>query len=317
MVLLALALVHVTAPSAALAAEPKLIAATKILLNPKLETPFPIQIENSEQLPKNCFLRIRGNLSDLNLSQGHRVSENAWAVPLRAVAQLRIMAEKELSGPRDLQVVLVALEGQEFRTYARQLVTIYGDIPRTKRSARLEGKVNLAGVSPPLKSSSEQPITSIEKAPAQKTAKRAPQPTPPLATPSVPSAPPTARQPPTQPPVPAKPPTLSSGPKPVPRRAALSPAQRVRAQRLVQRGDSFLAAGSIELARSFFQRAAEMGLADAAMAMGSTYDRYELERLRVFGLEPDAAAARKWYQLALDLGARGADARLRRLRTLR
>jgi TPR repeat protein len=81
----------------------------------------------------------------------------------------------------------------------------------------------------------------------------------------------------------------------------------------VERGDELLSQGGIAQARLLYQRAAEMGLAQGAMALAATYDAAELDRLGVRGLQPDPAAARQWYERARQLGATDAAQRLRRL----
>jgi hypothetical protein len=93
----------------------------------------------------------------------------------------------------------------------------------------------------------------------------------------------------------------------------MAPAERERAMRLVKKGDEQLADGGIAQARLLYERAAEAGLAEGAMALASTYDTAELGRLGVRGLQPDAAAARRWYERAQQLGAAEAAQRLRRL----
>ena len=54
-------------------------------------------------------------------------------------------------------------------------------------------------------------------------------------------------------------------------------------------------------------------LAQGAMSMAATYDAVELGRLGVRGLQPDRAAAMRWYERARQLGAAEAEQRLRRL----
>lgn len=93
----------------------------------------------------------------------------------------------------------------------------------------------------------------------------------------------------------------------------LTPEQRERALRLVKRGDEQLAEGGIAQARLLYERAAEAGLAQGAMSMAATYDAAELGRLGVRGLQPDRAAAMRWYERARQLGAADAEQRLRRL----
>jgi hypothetical protein len=95
--------------------------------------------------------------------------------------------------------------------------------------------------------------------------------------------------------------------------AKLTPEQRERALRLVKRGDEQLAEGGIAQARLLYERAAEAGLAQAAMALAATYDAAELSRLGVRGLQPDRALALRWYERARQMGAVDAEQRLRRL----
>jgi TPR repeat protein len=93
----------------------------------------------------------------------------------------------------------------------------------------------------------------------------------------------------------------------------MSAEERERAMRLLKRGDEQLAEGGVAQARLFYERAAEAGLAQGAMALASTYDPDELGRLKVLGLQPDRAAAARWYERARQLGAVEAAQRLQRL----
>jgi TPR repeat protein len=93
----------------------------------------------------------------------------------------------------------------------------------------------------------------------------------------------------------------------------LEPAERERALRLLKKGDEQLAEGGIAQARLLYERAAEIGLALGAMALATTYDPAELNRLGVQGLQPDRATATKWYERARQLGSTEATQRLQRL----
>ena len=81
---------------------------------------------------------------------------------------------------------------------------------------------------------------------------------------------------------------------------------------LLSRGNDQLQHGNVAAARLYYQRAADAGLAQAALALASTYDPEELVRLRVVGLQPDRELARRWYDRAKELGAPEADRRLER-----
>lgn len=98
-----------------------------------------------------------------------------------------------------------------------------------------------------------------------------------------------------------------------PRPSELSAEEKARTERLVAQGEKFLADGKVAAARQFFQRAADAGLAAAAIRMAATYDPAELARLQVQGVVPDRNEARKWYERARELGAPEAEERLARL----
>ena len=102
-------------------------------------------------------------------------------------------------------------------------------------------------------------------------------------------------------------------PPPVPVTRPSHPEERERGLRLMKRGDEQLADGNVAAARLFYERAADAGLAQGAMALAATYDSVELAKLHVRGIPPDVKQARRWYERAKQLGASDADARLARL----
>jgi hypothetical protein len=94
---------------------------------------------------------------------------------------------------------------------------------------------------------------------------------------------------------------------------ALLPEDRERALKLKQKGDEQMAQGLVAPARLLYERAADLGLAQAAMALGATYDAAELTSPNLRGISPDTKEAKRWYERAHQLGAGDADQRLRRL----
>jgi hypothetical protein len=79
---------------------------------------------------------------------------------------------------------------------------------------------------------------------------------------------------------------------------------------LMKQGEQFIAAGDFVTARMAFQRAAEAGDANAAVAVGATYDPTSLAKLGAVGIGADVAKARSWYQKAEKLGSPDARRRL-------
>lgn len=86
-----------------------------------------------------------------------------------------------------------------------------------------------------------------------------------------------------------------------------------QALRFITRGNDQLLEGDVSAARLFFQRAIDAGLPEGALAMASSYDQVELDRLGVKGLTGDRNTARHWYEQARRMGASEAEERLRRL----
>jgi hypothetical protein len=82
---------------------------------------------------------------------------------------------------------------------------------------------------------------------------------------------------------------------------------------LIKRGHDFLENGDLVSARLILQRAVEAGSADAALALGATFDPLVIRRLGVIGIEPDIARARQWYQRAAELGSTAASQQLTKL----
>lgn len=102
---------------------------------------------------------------------------------------------------------------------------------------------------------------------------------------------------------------LLRGPAPLPQ----SSDERERAVGLHAKGVEQMERGNVVAARKFFERAAEAGLAQSAVALASTYDPDELAKIKVIGLQPNIEEARRWYERARELGAAEAAERLRRL----
>jgi len=126
-----------------------------------------------------------------------------------------------------------------------------------------------------------------------------------------PSAAPVASSPPA--PLLASPQVGSAALASPPQAAAPNHADRERALSLYGKGQELLQRGDVDAARKFFERAADLGLAQGAMALATSYDPNELAKLKVVGLQGNAAAARKWYDRAAELGAAEAGERLHRL----
>ena len=110
-------------------------------------------------------------------------------------------------------------------------------------------------------------------------------------------------------PVPARIPTLPVRPAQADSsdQWALEPGE---VERLVKRGEAYLAQGDIAAARLILRRAAEARDPRAAFSLAATYDPAVLRKLPVVGFRPDVAQARAWYAKAAEYGSADATQRL-------
>jgi len=82
---------------------------------------------------------------------------------------------------------------------------------------------------------------------------------------------------------------------------------------LMRRGQDYMRTGDLAAARLVLRRAASAADAQAALALGATFDPLVLEELGVLGVRPDPVQARAWYERAAQLGSPEARRRLARL----
>ncbi len=252
------------------------------------EASLGITVGPADALPRNSYLRIRGLPPSVALSQGHSIAPGSWAVPLSALPGLKLMVPTGVFGRSDVAVVLMSVDGA-IQAEARAVLVA---TPKVAASAAPPPPVARATTTSDLRAgiaSSAEAAPMVPPAPVA--AMRSPIAVAPVA--SIPMAP-----------APAAPTPVAPGP---------SPEERQRLMRLVQKGDSELTDGGIAGARLMYQRAADAGLAQGALALGGTYDPVELARARVVGFKPDPVQAKRWYERARDLGSPEAAERLKRL----
>jgi len=95
--------------------------------------------------------------------------------------------------------------------------------------------------------------------------------------------------------------------------ATAAPGDRDEVAALLTRARTYLSAGDVAAARLVLRRAAERDDAQAALALGGTYDPAVLKRLGIINFHSDPAQARDWYRRAAELGSADASLRLEQL----
>jgi hypothetical protein len=112
-----------------------------------------------------------------------------------------------------------------------------------------------------------------------------------------------------------QPPSSAVAKQPFPKQPAAMDDNEISA--LIKRGNNLLKEGDFAAARLLFERAANAGSAEAALALGSTYDPLAIKRLGAIAVKPDIESARKWYQIAADRGSAAATLQLANLQSSR
>jgi hypothetical protein len=93
----------------------------------------------------------------------------------------------------------------------------------------------------------------------------------------------------------------------------LRPDDATRIEELIAHGRKMIEVGYFAGARGYFKRAAEAGSAEAAIALGDTYDPDFIAEIDARGIPADLAEARSWYERAKILGSPVADERIAEL----
>ncbi len=299
--------------------EAELTAPSVLVAAPASEVVLGVRIADGGTAPANSFVRIRGLPPTAALTDGHAIAPGAWAVPISALNGLKVILPAGLSGKRDIPIALVTADGRVVHETKFALVIgaaglIAPEAGPPQATAMPPPPAQSPVLEPPAPAAPPPPQLIAPPVPVERPAPPPPQVAAPVPVPLPPqtAAPPKPAQPAsTEPSAPAAvQPPATARPKSPP---APNPEAAKRAQTYVSRGQTHLKDGDIASARLFLQRAAEDGLAEAALVMGGTFDPNEIAKMRAVSIKPDLAEARRWYERAAELGSGEAIDRLKRL----
>ena len=267
-------------------AEPlRISVSATIVARPGSQASLEIGIVPPGALPTKSFVSLRGLPEAVSLTDGHAIGVGAWTVPVTALGVLKANIPANISGRSEIVIRLISMEGALLATGTTALVIepagtvspveqTRPEPPPATVTTLLPPSAPLTGA-PPEEAKADLPLGGSTL----------------VAPPAEPAREGEARPP-------------SPGP---------SLEERRLAERLVAQGERYLAQADVVSARLLFRRAAEAGLAMAAVRLGATYDPAELSRLGTEGVAADEAEARTWYERARAMGAPEAEDRLARL----
>jgi hypothetical protein len=237
----------------------------------------PLALAISVQSPKpseQTLVSISSVPEGFRLSVGVDAGSGTWLLPPKRLAGLAVTAPQDRVGTYRFEAQL--LDGNA-RTPLSEKTAFDVNVTAGDANPQAVAAAPQAAPAPNL------PEASAQSGPQTNTA---------VALAQVPPAPGSI-----QPPVTTAPATASLG-------AASLPASAINeAEDLIREGNKRMREGDIMQARALYARAVVNGDADAALAMGRSYDPIYFERLETKNAEPDAAKAFDWYRQAMDRGA--------------
>lgn len=242
-------------------------------------SPMSILIKPETAAPQRAMLLIRGLPNTVALTEGRLFASGVWSVRLSDLPNLKVVAPASVE-TSNVTFSLVTLEGAVLAEKSA-ILSIATPMPQ---QALIIARDPTATAPPTSAEPSPRPENTARVNNGTEAVAAIAVNTPPAGTGAI---------------RPAKPLTFEEGEK---------------IQVFMQKGEENMVSGNINLARLFYRKSAEAGWAPGALALAATYDAEELARIDIVGgIQPDPALAKRWYEVARDLGSATAQQKLQRL----
>ena len=268
--------------------------------------PFFVEIDPRQLVPPDSVLSIHGLPPAASLSEGHRVSADEWVVPIVGLSNLEIHVTAGVLQRSDLTLTLIRADGG-LLAKAHTVLSIVEPIGTSTtvtavKNTKAEEEREAAEAAKKAEEARRlAEAKAAEDARRAEAARKAAEAKRQVSQPSVSESPPGASVKP-EPKLAAIPDRSTAAAEGTASAAPLS-GDRERLAKMITRGERELEAGNVSIARQFFLRAAEGGLARGALLLAWTYDKDEFAKLRIQGVTPNRELADKWYKRARELEA--------------
>lgn len=276
----------------------ELAVASIIKAEPAKPAPFLITLDPPDSVPPRSIITISGLSAGSTFSQGRPFGDTEWSLRPDEVGDLRLTPPKTASGRRGLRVELVTAGGTQIASAATRLDIepdeVDPDDVDPDDVVANEADDVAVEVSAPNDFTPADVVLDVAANAAAANDIAAND----AATGDVEAS------------------DIDPDPEANYRASlVLRPDEAARINDLIAHGQRMIEVGYISGARAYFQRAAEAGSGEAALALGATYDPAFIAETGVQGIKPELAEARRWYERAKGLGADGAEAKLSELRS--
>jgi hypothetical protein len=123
-----LAAFHVEITSAQ-RSRPTIIVAAPLRIEPAVRVALLIQIAPLDAVPRGGFVRLRGLPATAALSDGHSIGPGAWAIPVAALPELKILVPESATTQSEIHIALVATDGTVLAEARSTLIVAAGAAP--------------------------------------------------------------------------------------------------------------------------------------------------------------------------------------------
>jgi hypothetical protein len=208
-------------------------------------------------------LRVIGLPRDAKLSSGHRQADGSWLLKPKEQKGIKLRTPPGLSGMFKLTIEALEAKSGELATPPQEIKITIAPAPAAAPKTVLSGIIPAINI---------RPVPKQEQAPEREAI--------------------------------AEPPSDEQQLAAI--EEAEAPAMAVGiddpSRALIARGDALMELGDVVSARSFYDRAFDMGNVRAARSIARTYDPMVLASMKVKGLRADASKALEWYRKAEQAG---------------
>jgi hypothetical protein len=151
------------------ASSPTIYIAATISVEPDSLVSLPIRIRPTASIPRDSFVRLRGLPPMVALSNGYSIAPGSWAVPLQALADLKITLPAAVpEGSRaDVSVSLVTADGSVLVEARSTLIVIPSrqaiPLPQPVQAEHSESRLQIAAPSSILPEVRDQAMKLMQK----------------------------------------------------------------------------------------------------------------------------------------------------------
>jgi hypothetical protein len=148
---------HDPGPASAQQRRPAITVPAVVYVRSATPAALPIEVAPMDAVARGCFIRLRGLPITAALSEGHTVAPGAWAVPIAALADLKVLVPAGAKSRSPIVVALLSPEGSVLAEAKATLVVAAQPLPKTGGSPDAKAAAPQAPAPLPPKAAPDEP----------------------------------------------------------------------------------------------------------------------------------------------------------------